>query len=256
MLQEYTIIIALFCAIAEKLADKDKRHPLAKLYLSEIILCGVLFVLKGSSFRQFYTWLKRRNLLNLPERTRLQRLLIKYRHTCNRFLSDPTLFNVMDSFGIEIIHPIREGRSEQSRQVSKKGKSNYRWVVGRKINLAINGNLEVIGYQDETANVCDNHFNKHYRETDGIMLADNGYREKAGAPDNFKICQRGTWNERMLAETLFSLWTRICKMKYSFHRTIEGFKAKVAYLVTLTSLVFSLNPKLGFNKLSMVQWAL
>lgn len=256
MLQEHTIIIALFCTIAKKLGRKDKRHPLGKLYLSEIILCGVLFSLKGGSFRQFYTWLNRRDVLSLPDRTRLQRLLIKYKDTCNHFLSDPTLFNAMDSFGVEIIHPIRESRSKQSQRVSKKGKSNYRWIIGRKINLAINGKLEIVNYQDETVNVCDNSFNEHYRETKGIVLTDNGYRKKGGTPANFKVCQRGTWNERMLVESLFSLWTRICQMKHSFHRTIAGFKAKVAYLVALTNLVFSLNQKLGFDKFSMVQWAL
>lgn len=257
LLQDDIIIIALYLSICEKLGKRrDYKHTQAKLYLSEIILCGVLFALRGSSFRRFYIWLKRRNLFDLPERSRLQRLLITHKNRCDQFLASPTVLNVMDSFGVEVIHPLREGRSGQSQKVSKKGKSNRRWIVGRKINVALNSTLEVISYQDETANVFDNRFNKEYEEVNGIMLTDKGYRQKAGSPKNFKICEHGRWNDRMWIERLFSLWTRICGMKHSFHRTVAGFKAKVSYLVALTNIVFKLNGEFGFNKFSMVQWAI
>lgn len=261
MLLEDDIILYLLTAIVETLGKKDKRHPLGKLYLSEIILCGILFALKGGSFRQFHPWLFKRFLMNLPERSRLTRLLIKNRKICNQFLASETFFNIIDSFGVEVIHPVREGRSTQSKAVSKKGKSNKRWIVGRKINIAINGELEITDYQDNTDNVCDNTFDEAYEEKQThIFLTDKGYRRQnkyGGTPANFKICNAGTWNdERMWIERLFSLWTRICNMKHSFHRTIAGFKAKVAYLVALTNIVFRLNESLGFHKCSLVQWAL
>lgn len=256
MLQEDTIILALFLGICEILGEEDYKHTQAKLYLSEIILCGVLFALKGGSFRRFYVWLARRRLFVLPDRTRLQRLLIVHRKMCSQFLKEGTILNVMDSFGVEVIHPIREGRSTQSQMVSKKGKSNKRWIVGRKINVAINSCLEVINFQDDTANVCDNRFNSKYAGFNGVMLTDQGYRQKGSTPENFKICDRGRWNDRMWIERLFSLWTRICGMKHSFHRTIKGFKAKAAYLVALTNLIMGLNNRLGFNKFSMAQWAI
>jgi hypothetical protein len=260
MLQEDDIIVYLLSAIELALGTKDKRHPLGKLYLSEIILCGVLFALKGGSFRRFHPWLVKRNILNLPERSRLCRLLIKYSKLCNVFLSSETFFNVIDSFGVEIIHPAREGRSEQSKSVSRKGKSNHRWIIGRKINVAINGDLEIVDYQDATANVCDNSFDDTYEaKKEHIYLTDKGYRKQAkygGTPANFKICTSGTWNERMWIERLFSLWTRICSMKHSFHRSVKGFKAKVSYLVALTNILFRLNESLGFHKFSFVQWAL
>jgi hypothetical protein len=257
MLQENDIILILYCAIADKFTGKDKKHPQGKLYLSEIILCGVLFVLKGKSFRQFYTWLGRKNILpNLPDRTRLIRLLITHHQACNEFLEDETFFNVIDSLGIEILHPIREGRSEQSQKVSQKGKSNHRWIIGRKINIAANRKLSVVRYEDETANVCDNIFNDKFADLWGIVLGDMGYRKKGGHPGNFKICKKGTWNERMLLETLFSLWTRVCNIKKSFHRTIKGFKAKISYLVALSNIILRKNESLGFKRLSMVQWAL
>src|SRR5579885_1787773 len=260
MLQEDDSILHLLGAIELALGKRDRKHPLGKLYVSEILLCGVLFALKGGSFRRFHAWLKRRNLLNLPERSRLCRLLLKYRLLCNHFLASETLFNVIDSFGVEIIHPAREGRSEQSKRIAKKGKSNHRWIIGRKINIAINGELEITEYQDETANVCDNTFDEHYEQKQGhIYLTDKGYRKQAkygGTPTNFKICTSGTWNERMWIKRLFSLWTRICGMKHSFHRSIKGFQAKVACLILLTNIVFQLNESLGFHKCSLVQWAL
>ena len=261
MLREDDIIWYLLTAIVETLGRKDKKHPLGKLYLSEIIVCGVLFALKGGSFRRFYAWLDQRNILNLPERSRLCRLLITYRNVCNQFLSSETFFNVIDSFGVEIIHPVREKRSKQSQQVSQKGKSNKRWIVGRKINISINGTVEITDYQDDTANVCDNTFDEQYEtKDDAIYLTDHGYRRQeknGGTSENFKICKKGTWNnERMWIERLFSLWVRICGMKHSFHRSVKGFQAKVAYLVALTNIVFRLNESLGFHKCSLVQWAL
>lgn len=259
MLLEDDIILYLLSSIVETLGTQDKKHPLGKLYRSEIILCGVLFALKGGSFRRFHPWFLKRKLLNLPERSRLTRLIIKNRHHCHQFLSSETFFNVIDSFGIEVIHPMREGRSAQSHRVSRKGKSNRRWIIGRKLNVAINGNLEIVDYQENTANVCDNTFNAAYEvKEDALYLTDRGYCRRDGlTPDNFKICKTGTWNhERMWIERLFSLWTRICGMKHSFHRTVAGFQAKTAYLVALTNMVFRLNEQLGFSKLSMVQWAL
>lgn len=257
LLQEDFIIIALYLNICKILGRrKDHKHSQAKLYLSEIVLCGVLFALKGGSFRRFYIWLARRRLMDLPERSRLQRLLLTHRYICQQFLAHATILNIMDSFGVEVIHPIREGRSQQSQGVVKKGKSNKRWIVGRKINVAINATLDISNYQDATANVCDNRFNPAYDKVNGILFTDKGYRQKSGLPANFKICEAGKWNDRMWIERLFSLWTRICGMKHSFHRTVKGFQAKVSYLIALTNIVFQLNEALGFNKCSMVQWAL
>jgi hypothetical protein len=43
-------------------------------------------------------------------------------------LADPTLFTVIDTYGIELIHPWRYGRGPP--QVSKKGFSNHRSGCG------------------------------------------------------------------------------------------------------------------------------
>lgn len=257
MLQDDDIILHLFCAVTDSLGKEDYKHPQGKLYLSEVMLIGILFALKGTSFRRYYKWLLKRKLFeDLPERSRLQRLLITHQERCNQFLDNPTFFTVLDSFGIEVIHPIREGRSKQSQTVSQKGVSNHRWIVGRKLAVTINQALQVVKTSDDTANVSDTIFDKEHALEESITLTDRGFKKKEGTPKTFKICPKGKWNERMVIETLFSLWTRICNAKRSFHRSQEGFKAKMSYLISLSNLVLGLNEKLGFRRLSMVQWAL
>lgn len=86
---------------------------------------------KGVGNRAFYRWLARdyRPLFpSLPERTRLFRSFVTHRKWTLRFLAQPTLLGVIDSYGIELIHPIREGLSP--RQIGRKWISNHRWIVG------------------------------------------------------------------------------------------------------------------------------
>jgi hypothetical protein len=256
MLREEDIIIMLYCAISDTLSEGDYKHPQSNLWLSEILLCGVLHALKGGSFRQFYTWLWRRDLAKLPERTRLGRLLKTHSGHCQSFLGKSGLFGVMDTFGIEIIRPIREGRSAQSAAITWKGKSGHRWIVGRKVAIRINGAAEITDYDDDTANVCDRRFNTMAANEGSITLADAGFKDKRGIPPTLKICKRGEWNDRMTVETLFSLWDRICHAKRIFVRSVNGFKTRIDYLVALTNLVAKLNTMLGFPTCSMVQYAL
>src|SRR5437870_10720160 len=106
-------ITELFCRVAERSREVPK-HPLSKLYPSELVTIGLLFALKGVGNRAFYRWLKRdwRHCFpQLPERTRLFRLLQVHQDWTNLFLADPTVLGVADSYGIELLHPIREGRS-------------------------------------------------------------------------------------------------------------------------------------------------
>ena len=90
-----------------------------------------LHALKGVGNRPFYRWLTRdyRPLFpRLPERTRLFRLLKTHQDWTQLFMTAPTVLGVIDTYGIELIHPIREGRSPQ--QMGRKGLSNHRWIVG------------------------------------------------------------------------------------------------------------------------------
>src|SRR3990172_4329964 len=108
------IILHIFYLVATSL-PAIPRHSQAKLYPSELVTIGILFALKGGHFRAFYRWLKRDYdalFGGLPERTRLLRLLKTHQAWCDWVLAGPTFFTVVDSFPIELLFPIREGRSE------------------------------------------------------------------------------------------------------------------------------------------------
>ena len=80
-------------------------------------------------------------------------------------------------------------------------------------------------------NVKDKHFNPLVDPFIGktIVLADYGFRDKDGVPENMKICKKGTWNERMCVETALSLVTVICRLEAnstsasSVHSNASGF---------------------------------
>lgn len=61
-----------------------------------------------------------------------------------RFLAQPTLLGVIDSYGIELIHPVRRGRNPGFFGAS--GISNHRWIVGAKWCVALNHLGQIIGW--------------------------------------------------------------------------------------------------------------
>src|SRR6266699_4745050 len=105
-------ILALFDQVDNHLHDLPK-HPQATLWPSEAVTLGLLHALKGVGNRAFYRWLTRdyRALFpHLPERTRLFRLLKTHQDWTQVFLAAPTVLGGIDTYGIELIHPMREGR--------------------------------------------------------------------------------------------------------------------------------------------------
>jgi len=70
----------------------------------------------------------------LAERTRLFRLFNEQRHHTQHLIATTSLIGLIDTYGIELIYPRREGCSE--RQVGRKGQSNRRWIVGGKLCAA------------------------------------------------------------------------------------------------------------------------
>ena len=68
-------------------------------------------------------------------------------------MAEPSLIGVIDSYGIELIHPRREGRSDK--QIGRKGSSNRRWIVGGKLCLLLNHLGLVVDWDCDTANVYD-----------------------------------------------------------------------------------------------------
>ena len=236
------IIIRLFCMVDDELGRVNKRED-AYLYASEIVTIGLLSALKGGRFRAFYRWLHgnyRSFFPKLPERTRLQRLLRDHAEDVLPFLAEVTFFTVVDTYGIELIHPRREGRSK--RQIGKKGKSNGRWIVGIKLAWLINDAGEVVDWTWTTANESDNVFRALASGYDGetIALADQGFREKDAPPSNIKLCERGTWNERFTIETNLSWVTELFHAKKLYHRVKSHLEARLWYLAALINCLLRL----------------
>ena len=142
----------------------------------------------------------------------------------------PTFFTVIDSYPIELIFPIRQGRSSQ--QVGKKGRDKGRWSVGIKFCWLLNDFSRVVAWDWDTMNVNDKRFNPLVKPFIGktIVLADFGFRDKDGVPENMKICKKGTWNERMCVETALSLVTVICDLKRIRHRLAVYIQARLAFV--------------------------
>ncbi len=228
-------IIALFCRVDEVLGDVPK-HPQASLYPSETVTLGLLFALKGVGPRAFYRWLSRdyRHLFpKLPERTRLFRLFATHWPWAEYFLASPTPLGVADSYGIELLHPMREGRSAQ--QIGRKGKSNQRWIVGGKLGYIVNQLGLVVAWDCAAANAHDTVFHELINDfaDEMVVLTDTGFHAKTGDPPNMKPCKRGTWNVRMVVETVLAMLTRVCHFKRLSHRKWPAFMARVAFTLAL-----------------------
>lgn len=255
-------IIELFCNIDDKMSGINK-HSQSSLYPSEVVTVGVLSALKGRGNRAFYRWL-RRDWLNLfpklPHRTRLLRLLKTHRQWSRLFMADPTVLGVIDSYGIEFIHPIRQGRSEG--QLGKKGKSNHRWIVGGKLCLLLNQFGTVVDWGCNTANVYDGVFLPLVERVKDkmIVLGDSNFHTKSQDPQNLKICERGKWNVRMLIETVLSMLTNVCGFKKLRHRAWEYFEAKLGFMMAAFNILAQWDglkaDENGFVHLSIAQFSL
>lgn len=255
-------ITELFCRVDNKLGNA--KHPLAKLYASEIVTLALLYSLKGCGQRRFWRWLIRdyRPLFpKLPSRTRLFRLFNSHEGYIDEFLAEPSLLGVVDSYGIELLHPIREGRSDK--QIGKKGKSNKRWIVGGKVCYLLNHLGLIVDWQCDTANVYDG--SAFQRLVDQvaekmIVFADIGFAKKDWQPVHLRLCERGEWNVRMLVETVFSMLTYICDFKHSRHKVWDYFKSKVGFTLALFNILVQWHgfqpDDTGFVQLSIAQFSL
>lgn len=223
-------ITELFCRVDE--AVPAEKHSQGNLYPSEVITLGLLYALKGTGSRAFWRWLVRdyRPLFpNLGDRTRLFRLFVSHEHYLSCFMVQPTLIGVIDSYGIEFIHPIRQGRSDQ--QIGKKGKSNKRWIVGGKLCYVLNRLGLVVSWRCDTANVYDGSAFQDLVDEQAdemVVFSDMGFAKKDWHPTNLRLCKAGEWNSRMLVETVLSMLTYICDFKRSRHKVWDHFHTKLS----------------------------
>jgi hypothetical protein len=255
-------ISELFYRVDETMSAVPKHAP-ASLWPSEVVTLGVLFALKGVGTRAFYRWVSRdwrRLFPALPERTRLFRLFATHRAWTDEFLAAPSVLGVVDSYGIELLHPMREGRSAQ--QIGRKGKSNHRWIVGGKLCLLLNHWGLVVAWDCAGANAPESAFHPLIEAFDGemIVLSDTAFPAKEGDPPNLKLCERGTWNTRMLVETVLSMLTGVCHVKKVLHRTWAAFQARLAFTLAPFNLLVQwhgLKPDAhGFIHLSLAEFSL
>jgi len=258
------IILHIFVLTDDTMPELVK-HSQAKLYPSELVTIGILFSLKGGSFRSFYRWLKRDygdwfGQGELPERSRLQRLLKTHQVWGDLLLAEPSFFTVIDTYLIELLFPIREGRSPQ--QVGKKGKDKGRWSIGIKLCWLLNETCRVVAWDWNTMNVHDQAFHPVAEPFIGktIVLADYGFPDKEGVPENMKLCEKGTWNERMCVETALSMVTLVCDLKRIRHRITAYIQARMAYVSAmfnvLLDLYHQLHPKADPYKMGIAEFSL
>ena len=234
------VITELFCRIDDEMRAVPK-HPQAHLHPSEVVTVALLFALKGVGDRPFYRWLERddRPLFpRLPERTRLFRLFATHQEWTKRFLAQPTVLGVADSYGLELLHPWREkrgGKKRIARRIGRKGLSNHRWIIGGKLGVVLNKWGLVCAWAAETANVHDSAFQPlvaRFAEQ-MIVLTDANFVRAEGNPPNLKVCARGTWNDRMVVETFFSMLTTVGHLKKVLHRVWRYFTMRLAFTVAL-----------------------
>jgi hypothetical protein len=228
-------IISLFIRVDTVMADVPK-HPQAQLYPSEIVTLALLFARKGVGPREFYRWLRdnyRSWFPGLPHRTRLFRLFATHAAWAEYFLAQPTPLGVADTYGIELRHPWREDRADM--QIGGKGRSNHRWIVGAKLAYLVNQYGLIVAWDYAAANVADNTFRDLIADFahEMVILTDTAFHSQLGDPPNQKVCKRGTWNVRMMVETILSLLTTVCRLKKVSQRTWTGLQARLAYTMAL-----------------------
>ena len=255
-------ITELFCRIDDQMKDVP-NHSQATLHPSELVTIGILYAYKGEGSRAFYRWLSynyRDMFPGLPSRTRLFRRLNARQDWTERFLCSPRALGVVDTYGIELIHPVREGRS--AKQIGKKGRSNHRWIVGGKLCVLLNHLGPVVAWDCDTENVHDNNFRymiERFKDC-MVILGDTGFHSAGGDPDNFKLCLRGEWNERMKVETALSMLTVVCHVKKVGHRVWDYFRSRLAYLMAAFNALAQWNglepDEQGVVRLSIAQFTL
>ncbi len=235
-------ITELFCRVDDIMQDVPniRKHNQSSLHPSEVVALALLFAIKGVGNRAFYRWIERDYLPlfpKLPDRTRLFRLFATHQKWSTHFMAEPTLLGVADTYGVELLHPWRYGRSPK--QIGKKGFSNHKWIVGGKLCLLMNKWGLVVDWDCATANVHDSAFQPMIAqyEEEMVVLADQLFSLKEGNPPNLLVCKRGKWNTRMMIETTLSMLHTVCHLKHMAHRVWSYFQARLAFTMAAFNLL-------------------
>ena len=111
--------------------------------------------------------------------------------------------------------------------------------MGGKLCFILNQWGLICAWDCATANVHDAHFQPLIAQCDEqmIVLTDTGFHAKTGDPANMKVCPRGSWNTRMLVETVLSRLTTVFHTKKMGHRVWAYFRARVAWTMAAFNLL-------------------
>ena len=161
------------------------------------------------------------------------RLFDGHQHLIDVFMANPSLIGGIDTYGIELIHPRREGRSK--RQIGRKGISNpmdCRWktLLHNHLGLIVNGTATLPMYM---MGVPSN-ISLMGSVTRWLFLP--MFAKADWFPSNLRLCRRGEWNSRMLVETILSMLTLVCHFKKVMHRRWSYFKTRVGFTMALFNL--------------------
>ncbi len=102
-------------------------------------------------------------------------------------MAEPTILKIADTYGIELVHPIRKGRSK--RQIGKKGISKNRWIFGCKVCFVTNKFGLICGFKVSRADVYDAKFRPLTESFKGMMVVFRDGKE----PENMKVW--GSWKK-------------------------------------------------------------
>jgi hypothetical protein len=175
-------------------------------------------------------------------------------------MAAPTCFTVMHTCPIELIFPIREGRSKQ--QVGKKGKDKGRWSIGIKPGWLLNETCRVVAWDCDTLNVRDPHFQLVVEPFIGqtMVLADYGFRDQENIPKNMKLCKKSTWNEHLCVERVLFMVTLVCGLKRIRHRVMDYIQARMAYVSAMFNILLdifhNIHPDTDPYKMSIAEFSL
>ena len=223
-------IIAGFCRVDDRRRDVP-THPQAQGWPSEGVTLALVFALQGVGPRPFYRWLVRDDAdlcPHLPERTRLFRWFNSPWRWRYAFMAEVTVRGVIDTYRIELLQPIRQGR--RPHQVGRKGVSNHRWIVGIKRGVLLNrwGLVGGWGWAPATTAAVHGQVLADAGCDRLLVLSDTGLHAATGDPDNLNVCRRGECNDRRVVETVLSMLTTLSHLTKVSHRTAPYGPARLA----------------------------
>jgi hypothetical protein len=111
--------------------------------------------------------------------------------------------------------------------------------VGGKLAYVVNQLGLIVAWDCGTANLHDSAFHDliaDFQDT-MVVLTDTGFHAQTGDPPNLKPCKRGTWNVRMVIETVLSMLTMVCHFKHNRHRTWAQFMARLAFTMAMFNIL-------------------